>query len=486
MLYLLTVSVLFTGVTFSRYVSRSDGYSDMELSRFVCSYEIGDMSAVTFSNTDYWQDFGGENQSTMNTARSVMFTVRNHTLLPDGGVDRISALDLESTMRLYAPAEFLGNLAVQLVEVTEDGAYRVRTPQYVLGNLIYETEIRAEDGSYGYLTENREERSFARHSDRQIETGRFVDYEARSDGGGAADEILTVNGGFTGTAENHTGRIEAVCETTGSHLTLSAGMAETAYSVGFLRGEGITIGDMTVVEGTATPLYLDCVREIPYYTLDIRIPAMEFAAEAGAQERTFVLFLTVVEEIENPDFGAKWEELPADILQAPGPGEVRSFNGATVVGYHYDRQVPVCDAAGLPTGESTTIRILRTYDSEIGGSILSFSHVAAIASGELSVVHPIADFYTWDGKEYIPAEPAFTEGAAEFQEMYATCSNGGASGYLSLSGLPDDPRYDRYENESDGAGQDYRISDAISKGYPSRLHILFVQASESGKEQGGS
>ena len=134
---LLAVSILFTGVTFSRYAGFTSGTTDVSLGRFACSYEIGDMSAGTFSNAEYWLQLSG-GATSMNTARSVRFTVRNYTLLPDGNPDRISDVDLQSTLRLYAPAEFLGNLAVQVAEMDEEGNYITRTHQYVLEDLIYD------------------------------------------------------------------------------------------------------------------------------------------------------------------------------------------------------------------------------------------------------------------------------------------------------------------------------------------------------------
>ncbi len=125
--YLLAVSILFTGVTFSRYVSFTSGNTDAMLSRFAVSYEIGDMSALTFSNADYWLNLGGA-QVAMNTARTVRFTVRNHTRTEDGAPDRISDIDLQSTLRLYAPAEFVKNLAVQVAEANAAGEYITKTP----------------------------------------------------------------------------------------------------------------------------------------------------------------------------------------------------------------------------------------------------------------------------------------------------------------------------------------------------------------------
>src|SRR5699024_12224078 len=70
--------------------------SKRDWSSDVCSSDL--MSAATFSNVDYWLTIDGE-QTAMNTARSIRFTVRNNTQFENGQVDRISDVDLQSTLR---------------------------------------------------------------------------------------------------------------------------------------------------------------------------------------------------------------------------------------------------------------------------------------------------------------------------------------------------------------------------------------------------
>ena len=64
--YLLVVSLLFTGVTFSRYSMTTSGDSSAPLSRFHCSYEVDEISATSIPNVDYWL----KNDSAASTARA--------------------------------------------------------------------------------------------------------------------------------------------------------------------------------------------------------------------------------------------------------------------------------------------------------------------------------------------------------------------------------------------------------------------------------
>lgn len=457
--YLLAVSILFTSVTFSRYVGSTSGDTSALLSRFVCSYEIGDMSAATFSNANYWLTLNNESIA-MNTARSVRFTVRNHTLLEDGSADRISDVDLRAALRLYAPAEFAENLAVQVVEVDENGSYITKTPQYVLKEFIY-------DGN----------NAFASHNGEKIDTADFDDFESRNDSqGNPVDEELEVSGGFTGTEEAHTGTISAYCAETKNSLTITAAMREATYSVGFSRN---VVGDQGQ---TAPMLYLDCKRKMPFYTIDLSLPEMSFAA-GTAQQRTFVLFLTIVSKTENEDFSSKWTEDMDGLLTAPKAGEPnKMFNGAVVTGYHFEQKAEVytlaTDGSIVPMAEpsQTTIRIQRTYDYENGGAIMSYYHVAPLSEGAASVVHPIEDFYEKSGA---PVEVGFSD-VAQVHSYWGLCSNEGASGHIYFSDIPDNPFYRTYSDQTAfDAKTYYAIGEVLSKGYSTSLNVLFVQASES-------
>lgn len=449
--YLLVVSILFTGVTFSRFTGATSGNTEATLSQFVCSYTIDDMSSTSFSNADYWLSDG---VTAMNTARSMRFTVRNYTVSEDGSPDRISDIDLQSTIRLYAPAEFAGNLAIQVAEVDEDGTYITKTPQYVLKDLIYEGDDFRKSG--------------------EVNTEDFVDYNARTDPSGkAVDEVLQINSSFAGTKDSHTGTLSAYCAETKNHLTITATMSEAEYSVGFYRQ------DAGNANQSAHSLYLDCVKVVPFYTVDISLPSMLLKRNT-AETYTYVLFLTVLSKTENDDFDAVWQDSYDDLLEEPTKGEKKIFNSAIVTGYHFDRKAELYewkDGDWVSTGSETTIRIKKEYDYENGGAILSYYHVAPLAEGAASVAHPITDFYDENGESVTVSD---FSNVTSVHNKWGTCSNGGKSGYIGFADIPDDPLYSSYQNQDTGA-YDYEIGEALSKGYSTKLNVLFIQASESGE-----
>ena len=118
---LLLVSVLFTSVTFSRYTASKSGEVSLPIGQFIYSYEIGDIPSTSFSNADYWLDSSGV-QRPMNTPHTINFTLKNYESAPSGEAQRISGVPLQGTLRFYAPAEFAGNLAVQVIEIEAGGA----------------------------------------------------------------------------------------------------------------------------------------------------------------------------------------------------------------------------------------------------------------------------------------------------------------------------------------------------------------------------
>lgn len=455
---LLAVSILFTGVTFSRYAGFTSGTTDVSLGRFACSYEIGDMSANSFSNAEYWLQLSG-GATSMNTARSVRFTVRNYTLLPDGNPDRISDVDLQSTLRLYAPAEFLGNLAVQVAKVDE-GNYITKTPQYVLEDFIYDSAGNFADWKDGSGI---------------LDTSMSKDYEARPDiYGKQVDEKLSMSGGFTGTEENHTGTISAFCKKTRTSVSITSVMAEAQYSVGFYRG---WVGD----ENKSAPqFYLDCRKEVPFYTLDISLPEMLLEANGTAQSRTFVLFLTTLHLTENQDFKSTWtkSDMAEKLEELEGGKRNVTFNGATVTGYHFDTKANLYDLTNrtpVANGSQTTIRIQKTFEEQ--GKRLSYHHVAPLSEGATSIVHPIEDFYNSQGVSVNLADIDFSS-VKEVHSLFGKCSNGGRSGYISFENITDSPYYATYSAQSQTV-QDYIIRESLSKGYSTRLNVLFIQASQA-------
>ncbi len=472
LLYLLVVSALLAGVTFARYSTFTSGDVSTDIAGFRCSYSINDMSSNTFSNADYWlRPDDGSAPTPLNTARTVRYTLSNSR----EGI--VSEVDLQAAIRLYAPAEFVDSLAVQLAYL--DGTTPVPvTPQYVLSDLIYDgTAYRAWGTSGSFYTGNSEP-----YED--------LDYGERT---------LTMSGGITDTGGKLSGSVSGVYTDTVDHandgvvndknttITISASTTTARYSVGFQRNERMAsqVEEGEYVMGENAPmLYLDLQKDVPYYTVDISTPEMFF--EAGNDtSRVFVLYVTVVKQIKSEDLSLEWgaekignDSYSADywssLLQAPASStDNKYYNGALVTGYHFEREADVYDENGSVVGH-TTVRINKIYDYDNGGYTLEFEHVAPLSEGSDSatIAHPINEFYTdTTGTAY--NDTILT--METVQDLYGKCSNGGKSGYMSLNGFTDDPFVENYGETA----AFYMLSQSLSKGYSTKLNALFVQASES-------
>lgn len=471
LLYLLVVSALLAGVTFARYSTFTSGDVSTDIAGFRCSYSINDMSSNTFSNADYWlRPDDGSAPTPLNTARTVRYTLSNSR----GGI--VSEVDLQAAIRLYAPAEFVDSLAVQLAYL--DGTTPVPvTPQYVLGDLIYDgTAYRAWGTSGSFYTGNSEPYEDLDYGERTLTmSGGITDTDGRLSG--------SVSGVYTDTVDHAN---DGVVNDKNTTITISASTTTARYSVGFQRNERMAsqVEEGEYVMGENAPmLYLDLQKDVPYYTVDMSTPEMFF--EAGNDtSRVFVLYVTVVKQIKSEDLSLEWGEkigndsYSADywssLLQAPASStDNKYYNGALVTGYHFEREADVYDENGSVVGH-TTVRINKIYDYDNGGYTLEFEHVAPLSEGSDSatIAHPINEFYTdTTGTAY--NDTILT--METVQNLYGKCSNGGKSGYMSLNGFTDDPFVENYGETA----AFYMLSQSLSKGYSTKLNALFVQAGES-------
>lgn len=494
---LILVGILLTGVTLARYSGSSSGGGTTDISGFFCSYDIDDASSLTFSNADYWLTMD-DVKTPINTARSVRYTVRNYTTSDDGSADRISAVPVAASIRFYAPAEFAGNLALQVVQVRPqgEGGDLVISPQYVLKDIV--------SASYkGSAT---------------FDTSTSIAYEDRTDGlASAPEEELALSGGFTvtggeGNTAEHTGTITATHDDGGT-LTINSAIETATYSVGFMRGLD-TSGSTSVGGGTSSStmaplLYIDCEKDTSFWTIDISLPEMRF--DAGVkEEKTFVLYVTSVEQFSNnEDMNSVWddgengsygdvildgaEQSDWDrLLSVPTNGSTMTLNGAKVTGYHFNCELPIYGVSG-DTGTTTTVRINKQYGMNSDGTYdgtatLSYDHIAPLSEDPdaATVAHPIEEFYTFADGTYTRDESVGFSDISSVRNKYGLCSNGGKSGYIYFNDVTDDPYYDTFTQENnDQDDRIYMFSDAISKGFMTKLNMLFVQTAASGDDTGG-
>lgn len=136
---LLAVALLFSGVTFARYLSNDQIDSSVGIARFDATYSIDRVNSTTFGNQSYWIDVGGSQVAQgSGTAISVGMTLKNN-----GGTS------VQPTLHFEGPAEYWNNIALQLTTAKADfTSDKVLTPQLVIG------DITAAAGDNSFETES--------------------------------------------------------------------------------------------------------------------------------------------------------------------------------------------------------------------------------------------------------------------------------------------------------------------------------------------
>ena len=435
--YLLVVSLLFTGVTFSRYSMTTSGDSSAPLSRFHCSYEVDEISATSIPNVNYWLN----NNSAASTARTLRYSISNFK------GDVTSDVAVKAHLRVYLPAEMARHLALQIGTMNiAEGTVTSYTPEIVLDELIAKREAdRA-------------------NAETVIDTSSFKNYY---DSGvhNAADEELTVSGSL----ESASPRTISAVNRGGSGLsfTITASTKEAQYSLGFQRGKN--------ENDYAPQLFLDLVRETEFYTIDLYLPSMEFPA-GQPLTKMYIVYLTLTKRVDSADFKAHWSGADA-VLETdeagkvpvednsvlidfpPEADETYYYNGAKVLGYHFDQTTQFA-AQATAEGESpksTTVRIQCLYNNK-GGYNIKLFHVAPITEDSTeNYVHPIES----DG-----------ESAIKFE-------NGTFSGNFKTGTCDQNQKIDLKNIVAHPFTEGLNAYQVLSKSYEVNFKALFVQASES-------
>lgn len=440
--YLLVVSLLFTGVTFSRYSMTTSGDSSAPLSRFHCSYEVDEISATSIPNVNYWLN----NNSAASTARTLRYTVSNFK------DDVTSDVAVKAHLRVYLPAEMARHLALQIGTMNiAEGTVTSYTPEIVLDELIAKREADTAN------------------AETVIDTSSFKNYY---DSGvhNAADEELTVSGSL----ESASPRTISAVNQGGSGLsfTITASTKVAQYSLGFQRGKN--------ENDYAPQLFLDLVREMEFYTIDLYLPSMEFPA-GQPLTKMYIVYLTLTKRVDSADFKAHWSggqdvkavlattdaegKVPVEnnsvLINSPpaAAGEAYYYNGAKVLGYHFDQttQFAAQATAEGDTPKSTTVRIQCLYNNK-GGYNIKLFHVAPITEDSTeNYVHPIES----DG-----------ESAIKFE-------NGTFSGNFKTGTCDQNQKIDLKNIVAHPFMEGLNAYQVLSKSYEVNFKALFVQASES-------
>ena len=482
---LLAVALLFSGVTFARFALERRGSIDTGVALFDASYTVEGVNSLTFGNQSYWQTLAG-GWYAQGGSRTVRIGMRNNS-------------DVEvraNVLHMEGPAEFWENIALQLTTVKEEresetgyAAGEVVTTQYVLADFLrVRGNGKTADGSTSEEEHNFEYGDYYinwdTHKDANEAVGGVFNTGFSDEFGqrGSIEETFQMSGGIEAT-----GKVTAVRQSawdTANNdalvfpeqdltITITASMKPVEYSVGYVRKDG---------NSSMPAFYLDCVKRVPYYTIDITLPdnytesgdddpyfvlgAAKSEAGGSTGEENFVhsllVFLTWTNSLPSTDLSADKDiaPTPEDLATIATTGG--TFNGAQVIGYHFNYN----DVPATQKGQSieTTVRMNKTvmeWNDESGkwkkldSPTIAWEHIASISSGEGAYPHPLK---LEDGSYVCNGDPAVT--------IAASLGSGKYDGSFSSS-----------EFETTTVDSE-TVCVAAEKGYAVRFGVDFVQYSE--------
>ena len=383
---LLAVALLFSGVTFARYLSNDQIDASVGIAAFDATYSVDRVNTTTFGNQDYWINVSGTNiDQGAGTAITVGITLKNN-----------GDTSVMPTLHLEGPKEYWDNIALQLTTALGVPAGEVLTPQLVIKDIV-----GAQGGSFN--------------------TQWSKDYGSRGE-----DAKLALSGSFDDDG-NNVRNVRTATWTYGegenaktNKMTITKRKDTIDYSVGFARKDSAT-GEIF------PPIFVDCQKETEIYSIDLELPALNVAAktENGAAKQDVVVWLTWTNALANTSVSADRAFWGFDDTSSVGESELKNMKGTTqftfnnqyvegstlqtgdeitVLGYHYDVPgVPVVDESGeavvdengVVTGETTTVRVKETFASEDGTTEgTEYFHVASLNDTDGNYVHdfePVSD-----------------------------------------------------------------------------------------------
>ncbi len=352
---LLAVALLFSGVTFARYLSNDRIDSSVGIAAFDATYSIDRVNTTTFGNQNYWIETGTSGDDIPQGAGSeitVGITLKNN-----------GDTSVQPTLHFEGPKEYWDHIALQLTTARNVAMGKVLTPQLVIGDIMNAPE------ESGFNTQSSKD------------YGSLGDEDATL---ALSDSVVDVNyvRTATWTDDGHQNK-----------MTITSSTRNEEYAVGFVRQSG---------DDLLPPIFVDCKKEMTFYSIDLELPALNVAAKTGdaAATQGVVVWLTWTNDAPNNSQAANenfWEKLAI----ANSEFRLNEVDGnenqpdITILGYHFDVSgVPVTDASGNEKSETTTVRIQKTLGSEE----LEYFHVASINDNDGAYTHAFGNIVTAGGK----------------------------------------------------------------------------------------
>ena len=358
---LLAVALLFSGVTFARYLSNDRIDASVGIAAFDATYSIDRVNTTTFGNQNYWIETGTSGDDIPQGAGSeitVGITLKNN-----------GDTSVQPTLHLEGPKEYWDHIALQLTTARNVAMGKVLTPQLVIG------DIAAAEGN-------------------SFETSTSKDYGSL----GSGDPVLSLSGSID------SGLTAAwTYEGVENKMTITKKTGPIDYSVGFVRQSE---------DAFLPPFYVDCQKETDIYSIDLELPALEVAeAESAdgnrtAAEQRVVVWLTWTTDAPNNSQAANsefWEAIADGV--APEGVKDQSGQDIAILGYHFDQSgVPVTNKNGQATGETTTVRVKNTFGDTVGTLTTEYFHIASLDEEGQDSAYPHAAELVEElveGKKYI-------------------------------------------------------------------------------------
>ena len=341
---LLAVALLFSGVTFARYLSNDRIDSSVGIAAFDATYSIDRVNTTTFGNQNYWIKTGTSGDDIPQGAGSeitVGITLKNN-----------GDTSVQPTLHLEGPKEYWDHIALQLTTARNVAMGKVLTPQLVVKDIVEGTVSSTDYGSLG--------------GDATLKLSGSIDDE----------------GGRTATWTYGEGENAKM-----NKMTITKKTGRITYSVGFVRQSE---------DAFLPPFYVDCRKETDIYSIDLELPALEVAeAESAdgnrtAAEQRVVVWLTWTTDAPNNSQAANSEFWTA-IAEGRAPEGVKDQSGKdiTILGYHFDQSgVPVTNENGKATGETTTVRVKNTFGDTAGTLTTEYFHIASLDEAGQDSAYP--------------------------------------------------------------------------------------------------
>lgn len=357
---LLAVALLFSGVTFARYLSNDRIDASVGIAVFDATYSIDRVNTTTFGNQNYWIETGTSGDDIPQGAGSeitVGITLKNN-----------GDTSVQPTLHLEGPKEYWDHIALQLTTARDVAADDVLTPQLVIKDIAtatgdsFETKSSTDYGSLG------------------------GDATLALSGSLEADSVVDDNN----KVRTATWTVGEGANAKTNKMTITASTRnDVEYAVGFVRQSG---------DDLLPPIFVDCKKDMTFYSIDLELPELNVEAAGSADgSRTaktekVVVWLTWTKGAPNNSQEAD-EDFWKAIADGKAPQEVKDQSGKpiTILGYHFDRSgVPVVNANGTPTGKTTTVRVKNTFGDTAGALTTEYFHIASLDEAGEDSAYPHA------------------------------------------------------------------------------------------------